>query len=74
VACQDTIELSYFYGFPSITTIGAGFVIVRLEFEWWPFSINLETTEASPPEEGIEPLVYECELPWPPALHACLDR
>jgi hypothetical protein len=18
--------------------------------------------------------VYECELPWPPALHACLDR
>ncbi|CAL4905618.1 unnamed protein product [Urochloa decumbens] len=66
---------SFFSGHQYILTIGAGFVILMPQArELWPFSINLETMEAAPVEQGMGLLVFECELPWPPALHACLDR
>ncbi|CAL4898301.1 unnamed protein product [Urochloa decumbens] len=67
---------SFFSGHQFILTIGAGFVILMPQAarELWPFSINLETMGAAPAEVGMGVLVFECELPWPPALHACLDR
>ncbi|CAL4897581.1 unnamed protein product [Urochloa decumbens] len=68
-------EPSSFSGLQLILTIGTGFVIlVPLCVNMWPFSINLETMEAAPAEKNMGQLVYEFELPWPPALHACLDR
>ncbi|CAN6334649.1 unnamed protein product [Urochloa humidicola] len=71
-------------GYPSsfvdhdITTMGVGFIILS---QWvfrigepWPFSVNLETMEAVPAAKNMGRIAYQCELPWPPALHACLDR
>ncbi|CAL4898291.1 unnamed protein product [Urochloa decumbens] len=50
-----------------------GFVVLSPEDGGpWPFSINLETMEVAPAAYmGL--MNYRCELPWPPALHACLD-
>ncbi|CAN6352151.1 unnamed protein product [Urochloa humidicola] len=61
-----------------ISTMGVGFVILSQRVlgiaEQWPFSVNLETMEASPAANNVGQIAYQCELPWPPALHACLDR
>ncbi|CAN6356699.1 unnamed protein product [Urochloa humidicola] len=71
-------------GYPSsfvghnISTMGVGFVTLSQRVpgipEQWPFSVNLETMEASPAANNEGQIAYRCELPWPPALHACLDR
>ncbi|CAN6334648.1 unnamed protein product [Urochloa humidicola] len=71
-------------GYPSsflghdISTMGVGFVILS---QWvfgigepWSFSVNLETMEAAPAANNVGKIAYQCELPWPPALHTCLDR
>ncbi|CAN6329607.1 unnamed protein product [Urochloa humidicola] len=64
-----------FIGVHHIVTVGVGFVIVTQEFGGsWPFSVNLETGEAALVANNMGGVVYQCELPWPPALHACLDR
>ncbi|CAO1939531.1 unnamed protein product [Urochloa humidicola] len=50
---------------------GEGFVVLSPRGSW-PFSIDLETMEVAPAiDMGL--MMYRCELPWPPALHACLD-
>ncbi|CAL4891388.1 unnamed protein product [Urochloa decumbens] len=77
---EATCSLS---GYPSsfvghnISTIGVGFIILSQRVfgiaEQWPFSVNLETMEASPAANNVGRIAYQCELPWPPALHACLD-
>ncbi|CAN6338726.1 unnamed protein product [Urochloa humidicola] len=71
-------------GYPSsflghnISTMGVGFVILSRRVygiaEQWPFSINLDTMEASPAAINVGQIAYQCERPWPPALRACLDR
>ncbi|CAM0148397.1 unnamed protein product [Urochloa decumbens] len=71
-------------GYPSsflghnISTMGVGFVILSQRVvgiaEQWPFSVSLETMEASPAANNVGQIAYQCERPWPPALHACLDR
>ncbi|CAN6348216.1 unnamed protein product [Urochloa humidicola] len=71
-------------GYPSsfcghdISTMGVGFVILSQRVyrigESWPFSVNLETMEAAPAANNVGKIAYQCELPWPPALHTCLDR
>nr|TKW29246.1 hypothetical protein SEVIR_3G383900v2 [Setaria viridis] len=64
---------SFFSGCPRyVLTIGTEFVILKA-MEAWTFSINLETMEVAPAVEYMGLLVYGCELPWPPTLHACLD-
>ncbi|CAN6348217.1 unnamed protein product [Urochloa humidicola] len=70
-------------GYPSslfghrISTLGVGFVILSQRMygiaEEWAFSVNLETMEASPAANNVGQIAYQWELPWPPALHACLD-
>ncbi|CAM0148401.1 unnamed protein product [Urochloa decumbens] len=67
-------------GYPSsflghgISTIGVGFIILSQMFgEPWPFSVNLETMEAAPAAKDMGERAYQCELPWPPDLHACLE-
>ncbi|CAN6334653.1 unnamed protein product [Urochloa humidicola] len=62
----------WFFSIPQfVLMVGAGYVILAPVNSGWLFSINLETMEAA---SAVEPTrVYGCELPWPPALHACLD-
>ncbi|CAN6352152.1 unnamed protein product [Urochloa humidicola] len=87
-ALQKMIQLSEatcsLPGYPSsflghnISTMGVGFVILSQRVfgiaEQWAFSVNLETMEASTAANNMGQIAYQCELPWPPALHACLDR
>ncbi|CAN6243806.1 unnamed protein product [Urochloa humidicola] len=63
-----------FFNFPqNVLTRGEGFVVLSPKYGvWWPFSINLETMEVAPAAD-MGPMMYRCELPWPPALNACLD-
>ncbi|CAN6356728.1 unnamed protein product [Urochloa humidicola] len=62
---------SFFSRSPLVLTRGAGFIILSPRSEClWPFSIDLETMEASPAAWDMGAMVYQCELPWPPALHA----
>ncbi|CAN6348225.1 unnamed protein product [Urochloa humidicola] len=64
-----------FIGAHHIVTTGVGFVILSQDFgESCPFSVNLETMKAALVANNMGEMVYQCELPWPPALHACLDR
>ncbi|CAN6348220.1 unnamed protein product [Urochloa humidicola] len=56
--------------------VDPGYVILSAYTEkgdTWIFSINLETMEAASVTESMTFMVYGCELPWPPTLHACLD-
>ncbi|CAN6334666.1 unnamed protein product [Urochloa humidicola] len=65
-------DTSFFNRPPIIFTRGVGFIILspQSECQWlWPFSIDLETMEASPAEWDMGAMMYQCELPWPPALH-----
>ncbi|KAL6622521.1 hypothetical protein ACP70R_032400 [Stipagrostis hirtigluma subsp. patula] len=66
---------SFFTHPQNILTSGAGFVILSPQFGgWWPYSVDLETMEVAPAEaEDLGQLVFRCELPWPPALHVCVD-
>ncbi|CAL4898289.1 unnamed protein product [Urochloa decumbens] len=62
---------SFFNHPPIILTRGVGFIILSPGSEQlWPFSIDLETMEASPAAGDMALMVYRCELPWPPALPA----
>ncbi|CAN6329599.1 unnamed protein product [Urochloa humidicola] len=66
---------SFFGHHHIIQTIGQGFIIIlQGSGPAYPFSVNLETMEAAPTGKSMGPRVYQCKLPWPPALHACLDR
>ncbi|CAN6352157.1 unnamed protein product [Urochloa humidicola] len=66
---------SYFYSGQDILARGSGLVILsQLSAEPWRCSVNLETMEAELTTCDMNPMVYRCELPWPPALHAHLDR
>jgi hypothetical protein len=60
---------SFFSHPPSILTRGVGFIILSPTSQRWPISVDLETMEASPAAGDMGPMVYRCELPWPPALH-----
>ncbi|CAN6361565.1 unnamed protein product [Urochloa humidicola] len=59
-----------------ILTCGTGFVTLSPGFNngQWQYSIDLQTMEAELATGDMGPMEYWCELPWPPALHACLDR
>ncbi|CAN6352153.1 unnamed protein product [Urochloa humidicola] len=71
-------------GYPSlflghnISTMGVGFFILSNRVfgigEPWPFSVNLETMETAPAAKNVGRIAYQCELPWPPVLQACLNR
>ncbi|CAL4898296.1 unnamed protein product [Urochloa decumbens] len=64
----------WFFNLPqNVLMRGEGFVVLSPMYGGpWPFSINLETMEVAPAAYmGL--MMYRCELPWPPALHACLD-
>ncbi|CAN6356711.1 unnamed protein product [Urochloa humidicola] len=66
---------SFFSYYQDFLTIGTGFVTLTPPFgEPWPYSIDLETMEAKLAAGDMGFLVHRCELPWPPALHACLHR
>lgn len=68
---------SFFSLEPSILTMGAGFVVLSPQHEslsLWPFSIDLETMDTAPVTCTMGKMVYRRELPWPPTLHAGLDR
>ncbi|CAL4898292.1 unnamed protein product [Urochloa decumbens] len=65
---------SFFHGDQGILIRGSGFVTLYPEVEVnWQYSINLQTMEAELAEGDKGRKLYRCELPWPPALHACLD-
>ncbi|CAL4970199.1 unnamed protein product [Urochloa decumbens] len=64
----------WFFNFPqNVLTRGEGFVVLSPQYGGpWRFSIDLETMEVAPAADmGL--MMFRCELPWPPALHACLD-
>ncbi|CAL4888732.1 unnamed protein product [Urochloa decumbens] len=64
----------WFFDFPqNVLTMGEGFVVLSPQYGGpWRFSIDLETMEVAPAADmGL--MMFRCELPWPPALHACLD-
>ncbi|CAN6352159.1 unnamed protein product [Urochloa humidicola] len=66
---------SFFYSDQDILAKGSGFVILSPQSaESWQYSLDLETMEAELVTCDINPLVYRCELPWPPALNAHLGR
>ncbi|OEL30175.1 hypothetical protein BAE44_0008806 [Dichanthelium oligosanthes] len=62
----------------NIVTVGVGFVILSQFQDFGEvqlFFVNLETMEASqapPAAKNMGWRVYQCKLPWPPALHSCL--
>ncbi|TVT99681.1 hypothetical protein EJB05_54942, partial [Eragrostis curvula] len=57
---------------PVIWTTGSGLVTLLPHARVrWLFSVDLETMEAKPAEDEIWDMLYRCELPWPPTLHAC---
>ncbi|CAN6356726.1 unnamed protein product [Urochloa humidicola] len=64
----------WFFKLPqTVLMSGEGFVVLSPQYGGpWPFSINLETMEVGP-AAYMELVMYRCELPWPPDLHACLD-
>ncbi|CAN6329603.1 unnamed protein product [Urochloa humidicola] len=65
---------SYLYSNQDILARGSGLVIFsQLPAESWQYSVNLETMEVELATYDMHPMVYWCELPWPPALHAYLD-
>ncbi|CAO2163441.1 unnamed protein product [Urochloa humidicola] len=52
---------------------GPGFVtLIAWAKERWLFSVDLETMEVKPATADVQDIMYPCELPWPPVLHACL--
>ncbi|CAL5092741.1 unnamed protein product [Urochloa decumbens] len=66
---------SFFSRGQYILAWGTGFVTLYPYFTAdWQYSINLETMEAELAKGDMGQMVYCCEVPWPPALHACLDR
>ncbi|CAN6334663.1 unnamed protein product [Urochloa humidicola] len=66
---------SFFNHYQEILTWGTGFVTLSPWFNGqWQYSIDLQTMEAELSKEDEGRTLYRCELPWPPALHACLDR
>ncbi|CAL4891376.1 unnamed protein product [Urochloa decumbens] len=73
-------KASFFDSGQDILVRGPGFVILSpqseswLSAESWKYSLDLETMEAELATCDLKPIVYRCELPWPPALHAHLDR
>ncbi|CAL4905619.1 unnamed protein product [Urochloa decumbens] len=75
-------NLLFFHYDQDILTRGTGSVILSpwsvvlcLQFaEKWRYSINLETMEAERASCDMGLMVYRCDLPWPPVLHAHLDR
>ncbi|CAN6270700.1 unnamed protein product [Urochloa humidicola] len=62
---------SAFNNDPIVETRGYGFIILR-PWYLWPFSIDLDTMDTAPVTCEMGTMVYQCELPWPPALRACL--
>ncbi|CAL5020792.1 unnamed protein product [Urochloa decumbens] len=67
-------EPSFFSKPQYVLRIGVEYVILSpYAGQTWIFSINLETMEAASAVRTMTPMVYGCELPWPPTLHACLD-
>ncbi|CAN6334661.1 unnamed protein product [Urochloa humidicola] len=66
---------SFFNHSQRIVRWGTGFVTFYPEVKRnWQYSINLQTMEAKLAEVDDGRMLYRCELPRPPALHACLDR
>ncbi|CAM0148402.1 unnamed protein product [Urochloa decumbens] len=66
---------SFFSESQYVLRVGEGYAILSQYIkEPLIFSINLETMEAAPATESMTQMVYVCKLPWPPTLHACLDR
>ncbi|CAN6361568.1 unnamed protein product [Urochloa humidicola] len=66
---------SFFNHDQRILIQGTGFVTFYPDVEInWQYSINLQTMEAKLAERDDGRMLYRCELPWPPALHTCLDR
>ncbi|CAN6361554.1 unnamed protein product [Urochloa humidicola] len=65
---------SFFSDSQYILRVDEGYAILSQYTEEPLFSINLETMEVALSAESMKQMVYGCKLPWPPALHACLDR
>ncbi|CAO1939532.1 unnamed protein product [Urochloa humidicola] len=66
---------SFFNHDQEILAWGTGFVTLSPWFNGhWQYSIDLQTVEAELANEDKRGTLYRCELPWPPALHAGLDR
>ncbi|CAN6361559.1 unnamed protein product [Urochloa humidicola] len=66
---------SFFYSGQDILVRGSGFVILSPQSaESWQYSVDLETMGAELTTCDMKPMVYQCELPWPPALRTHLDR
>ncbi|CAL4891375.1 unnamed protein product [Urochloa decumbens] len=66
---------SFFYSDQEILARGKGFVILSPQSaDSWQYSVDLETMEVELTTCDMKPIVYRYELPWPPALHARLDR
>ncbi|TVT99874.1 hypothetical protein EJB05_54727, partial [Eragrostis curvula] len=58
-----------------ISTNGPGFVILTAQpAAPWFFSIDLETMKVALAASDMGHIVYQSELPWPPALKACLGN
>ncbi|TVU49462.1 hypothetical protein EJB05_00775, partial [Eragrostis curvula] len=58
-----------------ISTNGPGFVILMTQpAAPWFFSIDLETMKVALAASDMGRIVYQCELPWPPALKVCLGN
>ncbi|CAL4905617.1 unnamed protein product [Urochloa decumbens] len=67
-------EPAFFYHGQVILFRGSGFVTLYPEVEVeWQYSINLQTMEVELANGDKGRILRWCELPWPPALHACLD-
>ncbi|OEL21965.1 hypothetical protein BAE44_0017019 [Dichanthelium oligosanthes] len=67
-------QSSFFSQSLCIVTRGTGFVVLSPRVtQRWRFSVDLETMAVAPVDEDLGPMAYRCELPWPLALHACLD-
>ncbi|KAL6900864.1 hypothetical protein ACP4OV_005540 [Aristida adscensionis] len=53
---------------------GPGFVTMLLyAVKEWYFTVDLETMELRRVAPDMWGILYRYELPWPPALHACLE-
>lgn len=63
-----------FFGQPlNVCTTGVGSVVLSPREQWWLFSVDLETMVVQQRAAEHMGTAYPCELPWPPALHACVD-
>ncbi|CAN6329605.1 unnamed protein product [Urochloa humidicola] len=66
---------SFFYSGQDILVRGSGYVILSPQSaESWQYSVDLETMGVELTTCDMKPMVYRCELPWPPALHTQLYR